>query len=69
MRILRSARVFISVIVCVLFPVALFAHPGHGPEGTLLHDVVHAAWIATIVVVIALPLQKWWKAGADKNKR
>lgn len=72
MKFLILVKRILSVMLCLLFPTALLAHPGHGHEGTVLHDLIHAAWIAAILVVIALPLLgkkkfRWWKSTADRD--
>jgi hypothetical protein len=60
-------KILCLFVLCVSTPIALFAHPGHGQEGTALHDLVHAAWITAIVAIIALPLLRWWKAGPNRD--
>jgi len=67
MKLSISAKAWSTGLLCILAPVLLSAHPGHGHEGTVLHDLIHAAWIAATTAVIALSLFRWWKSIANRN--
>jgi hydrogenase/urease accessory protein HupE len=44
----------IVLAAMTLLPAVCFAHPGHGPESGILHELNHTHWLIVFVFALAL---------------
>jgi hypothetical protein len=52
-RFARSYRALSGLFVSALMSGSVFAHSGHGQDGSLFHGDIHVSWIVLGFVVVA----------------
>lgn len=59
---MNCLKTILLLLALSLHPILAQAHPGHAPEGTLLHQTEHVLWLIGFgVIIFAVSAWRWWR--------